>query len=812
MWCHLLTLFNRRYLLRFAAILTLFIALFTTLIFSVISHAAEGTNQVIGFQGRLMTSTGDVVPDGYYNIQFKIYEGGTGLLANNPGGTLKWTESYINNGNAEGGVQVEDGLLSVNLGSRTPFGNSINWDEENLWLSMNVAGNNISCTTFGTAPCAADGEMLPMKRMTASPYAMNAGAVNGKTADNFIQLAQGVQTDASTNTSSIFINKTGSGNLIQLQNTATDVFTIKNTGDLALGSNADKTISIDTSPPDTGGRQLSVIAGGGGTGTGSSGGTLSLQGGAGGGTNGNGGDVSIDAGTKTGTGNDGAISIGTASASSITIGSTTNALNQTINIGANNTAGSSSEVVIGSGGSATSGTTTVQAKNAITIATNGTTRATFSDSTNTVYFGNGVSAAAPNDYTLQGTNSSATAVAGGSLNIQGGSATTGDANGGDVTLAGGAGSGTGTSGLVVLTTPTFSTVTNDANCYTSGAAVALSCTVSQSSVNNSSAVLVGFSAVGQTASLPDPTNTTAGRILYVMAANDSENFTLSMNGGGAGNEIIMRKNATSTIMWNGSDWTVAGTSSATALKDTYNSDSGALNIQIGDGVDDGIVTLLTVDKSASAPTVTDEALLGSMYYDTTAGKVQCYEAEGWGDCGSSPDSFVSLSPTYSGAVVNGIGIGNLTTDICSDELDLNDGSAIEQPAICGTDETYNFYKWTTDETSIQNRSVYVTYQLPGTFKEFVEDSTSLMGRTDSLNSNVSYQVYRNNSQTGLTACGLTTDVSTGAKSTWQKALAETDPASCGFVAGDSIVFKINLSAHTDASAYISNLGFAFSNN
>jgi len=699
--------------------------------------------------------------------------------------------------------------------------------------------------------------MLPMRRITATPYAINAGQLGGKTADNFIQLAQGVQTDASSNTSSIFINKTSTGNLVQLQSAGTDIFTVGNAGDLTLGSNSDKTISIATSAAGTAGNDLSVVAGAGGSGDGSGGGTLTLQGGAAGGTNGNGGSIQIDAGVGTGTGSDGSIAIGTSHASSITIGSTSQSISQNIQIGANDTAGSSSNVTIGSGGSAASGSTTVRAKNAVTIETNGSTRATFSDSSNTVYFGNGVSSATPEDSTIQGTNSSATNLAGGSLTIQGGNATTGDAHGGNVVLSGGSGSGNGAAGLVVMTTPTFSTVVNDANCYTGGAVVASSCTVATSTVDSSSAVLVGFSAPDQTVTLPDPTLTTAGRIIYVMAAGASQDFTLQANAGeDAEQNIHMRRNTTATMIWNGTDWTPAGAASSATLQNAYDNtpqsaggdelvlnnttggltirndstnpvdssllevknpagtnllsvnskvvngtehatdgtvhdagnfttnwlavgnatvsritsdgqeandsaetvagtaadngiknklaispatntlyrasvyvklvngdpftdfkiryspDNGATfvdctnyntqtvttdgwtqitcdlatgnetatnphlyltqptapasprtflidtlsfilasnntqNVKIGSGSGSETPTLFTLDKSASAPTAADnEALLGSMYYDTTLGKVQCYEAEGWGTCGASPDTFVTISPEY----------------------------------------------------------------------------------------------------------------------------------------------------------------------
>lgn len=1028
MWCHLPTGFKRRLLLQLVAVVSIFVALTTTIIFANVSHAAISTNKTINFQGRLLTTGGAVVADGHYNMQFKIYQDGTGAAAGNPNGSLKWTENHINNGGTSG-ILVKNGLFSVSLGSVNAFGSSVDWDQDTLFLSMNVAGNAAACTSFGTAPCAADGEMLPMKRITATPYAINAGAVGGKTADNFVQLAQGVQTDASTNTSSIHINKTGTGNLIQLQNTGKDIFTVTNTGDLELGSGATRAISVGGAAPDTVGDNLVVHAGYGGSGAGSHGGGLFLQGGSAGGTDANGGDVAITGGAGAGTGKHGSVYIGASDTDAVQIGSTNLASGtQTINIGNNNTAGGTTNVVVGNGGSAEAGDTLIQAKDSVTIATNGTTRATFSNTTNAVYFGNGVSASAPNDFTIQGTNSSASAVAGGTLTVQGGNATTGNSNGGNVVLSGGSGSGTGANGLVVLNTPTFSTVESDANCFTGGANVSTDCTVASTSIDNSAAVIVGFAADGHVATLPDPTIKTAGRVFYVSANNGSKEFTLRINAGeDTEKSLAMRQNTTLTMFWNGNDWTSAGGSGSTTLQETYDNtqsstigdtdinlyngltlrndtsdtnnnillqvqnsptqklfsintgaqeiarnggaetagstattfpadtwgvagvatvdrhatagkfvasgaasvrvssgspysgaynrlnkalepnttynvsmsvrlesgtftDFGVLyvgdgnnissicqenitvsttewtrvncsfqtpasginanntvafgqmnegthafyvdslsvtlgngtagsntsatpNVQIGGNPESDSATLFTLDKSATAPGAANhDTLLGSMYYDTTLGKVQCYESEGWGACGASPDNFVTISPEYTNAVTNGTGTGTMTSGLCSDTLNINDGSSA-QPTICGVNETYNFYKWTSPEVTTQANDIYVTYQLPATFKEFAANSTSLMGRTDNTNSNVTYQVYRNNSA-GLTACGSAVPVSTGAQSVWQVATATgtSDPSTCGFAAGDSVVFKISLTASGNANAYVSNLGFTFSNN
>lgn len=773
------------------------------------ASAAEGINRTLNFQGRLLRATGGVVPDGRYNVQFKIYEGGTGTAASNPDGTLKWTETYVNN-NANSGIEVSNGLISINLGAKTPFGTSVNWNQDTLFLSINVAGSAATCTSFGTGACLADGEMVPMKRLTSTPYALNAAAVNGKTAGDFVQLGQGVQNDFTVGMSSIFINKVTSGNLIQLQNGGSDVFTVNQGGDLVFGNSSDHNVNVGDSSAGNAGKSMTVRGGNGGSGSGTSGGSLILKGGTGGGTNGNGGNVILDAGTKTGTGTDGYIAIGTNSASNILIGTNYQPITQNILIGNNNTAGGTSNIFIGAGSSAAGGITSIQSKDNTEITTNGTTRAVF-DTNGNLTLGNGTASATPSNFKIQGTASTVSGTRGGNLTVQGGNATSGNTSGGNLTLSGGSGVGTGTSGLVLINTPTFSTAATDTSCYTSGGLVATSCTITSSSINNSSAVIAGFSATGQTASVPDPTLTTAGRIYYVMGAATSQPFSLSVNGGGTGNTVTMTAGSAVTLMWNGTDWIVTGTSSATAALNAKSIDG--TNFQIGDGTANSTTNLLTLDKATTAPST---ALLGSMYYDTTAGKVQCYEATGWGACGNKPDTFVALAPQYAGGVVNtATGTGNMTTNFCSDTLNVNDGSS-SQPTVCSTNETANYYQWTATTTAVQTRSIYVTYKLPSNFKKFVANSTTLRAKTvGSANASVAWQLYRSNAS-GTTPCSAQMTASTGVQTTWQTSTATStnDPTNCTYAAGENIVVRIamNSSSTSAATAYVSDLNFAFTNN
>ncbi len=1014
-WCHLPTGFKRRDLLQFVAVASIIVAVITTIIAGHAANAAPGTNKTISFQGRLSSATGAVVPDGYYNIQFKIYQDGTGQSANNPGGTLKWTETYVNSGSNQG-VPVKNGYFAVTLGSKTAFGTDVDWNQDTLWLSMNIAGSAADCLTFGTGTCAADGEMLPMKQMTAVAQAINSAQLGGKTAENFVQLAQGVQEDTSVNTPSIFINKVGSGDLLRLQNTGSDVLTINQSGNITMGSAFDHTIEIAQADANQSGKQLAVTAGSGGVGSGSAGGNLVLQGGNAGGTNGNGGNTFIDAGSSTGTGNEGIVYIGSIQTGGVVIGDNDNAKYQYIGIGTTDVAGGGNTVEIGSGAGASYGNTSIRAKDEVALQTNGVDRAVF-DNNGNLTLGNGTSSNAPSDFRIQGTASSASGVSGGNLTIQGGGATTGNANGGNLTLSGGGGSGTGAKGLVVIDTPTYATAGVQSSAASTG--------VTQANIDSFGVITLNATAdnVNFTLGAPSLGASATGRIIYVTAANGSHAFTLRANvGGGTGVEqsVPMKQNTTATMIWNGSLWTVAGAGGSTlqsaydtsaqgggqasitltnstspdglvvrdsstdsvnntllqvqnsnaanvfsvnsgvtdyanngGLESTehegawgvtdpsvtierttdrthvatgqaalrvaasqaytaiYNHPATALspnttykislsarldassdpftdftilhylnsgstdspcgeaftltstewksitctfttpasglstndviflgqyssgnhvyyldnfsitrtddaavpNVQVGGGSTGGPATLFKLDKSAAAPTTTNNnnALLGSMYYDTTLGKVQCYEADGWGACGAAPDTFVTLSPEYTNAVMYGSDTGTLTNGLCSDTLNINDGSS-SQPTICGTNETYNLYKWTSNSSSDQTRSIFVTYQLPSTFKKFVNGALSLMARTDGSNATVNYQVYRNNSS-GLTACGSTVDVSTGSQSTWQKGTANgvSDPAGCHFASGDSVVVRINMTAKDDANAYVSNLNFTYAN-
>jgi hypothetical protein len=142
-----------------------------TTLFTPATATAASADQ-LNFQARLQTAGGAIVPDGYYNIEFKLYSASTG-------GTALWTEPYAYNsgsgscagpvGTNDCRVRVVNGYVSVYLGSHTSFPSTIPWDQQ-LYLTMNVGG------TTDTGSITYDGEMTPRLKLTAVPYAMRANS------------------------------------------------------------------------------------------------------------------------------------------------------------------------------------------------------------------------------------------------------------------------------------------------------------------------------------------------------------------------------------------------------------------------------------------------------------------------------------------------------------------------------------------------------------------------------------------------------------------------------------------------------------
>ncbi len=765
-WYHLSTIFSTRRTLQIAGLLAICVALITTLFLSAAStYAAPGVNKTISFQGRLLNAQGNPVPDGYYNMQFKIYQDGTGTAANNPGGTLEWTETHINNG-GNNAIFVKGGYMSVDLGSKTPFGTSVDWNQDTLWLSMNVAGSSALCNTFGTAPCLADGEMVPMKRLTATPYAINSSMVGGKTADDLIHNGIDQQTG------NFNVSGTGRANILQ-GNTSVlaPMFDSSVSGSLNIGTVNATDINIGTSQY---AQNINI------------GSTAD-------------GVKNVTLGSKT-----------SVSSTLIQGGSYGIRLESSGGIALHSRGTGTDALLINDSGRISFKLS--QYENLNIADSSGTSLLNISDSLSLIQTGTGS--------TLQ---VDGTALFNKGLNIQG---TTTYTTPGGYSMSSAIGIQNYTVGayssVFAFGLPASSDSTARGMLIADGRTGNHQATIGVLSPNEDQIMGLSWNGSNSTGYITNTANSLAlqgggldlltatnasGQARVGIGNNASSGYSLDVTGAAnvSDNYAI---NGVSVLNNSGLNFSAASTSTVSAASGQVLQLTGDGGVRIGDGVASGEPTVLTLDKSGTTPAATGDAALGSMYYDTTLGKVQCYEADGWGSCSSSPDTYVSLTPEYANSVVHGTGTGTLTSEFCSDTLNINDGSS-GQPQFCNTNETYNLYNWESPSATNQTKSIFVTHQLPANFKKFVSGTTSLMSAR-STGSAVEYQAYKSTAS-GLVACGSPTTNTTAGS--WQKlnAVDGADPANCNFAAGDSIVFKITLTAKSGENAAVSTIGFAYNN-
>ncbi len=195
--------------------------------------ASAAINSQINFQGKLTNTDGTNVTNGSYSIEFNIYSVSSG-------GVSVWTET-------QGSVAVSDGIFRVALGSVSALPGSVDFNSNSLYLGIKVG---------------ADPEMSPRVQFTAAPYAFNTDALDGIDSTGFAQLGlTSAQVEASTN-ALIFLNKTSTGNLLQLQQGGTDRFLVNNSGILTTASvNSGSIVDGTVANGDLVSSSVSVIAG-----------------------------------------------------------------------------------------------------------------------------------------------------------------------------------------------------------------------------------------------------------------------------------------------------------------------------------------------------------------------------------------------------------------------------------------------------------------------------------------------------------------------------------------------------------------------
>lgn len=180
--------------------------------FSAPAHATQTVPYKINFQGRVTNTSGTVLPNGTYNMKFRIYNASSG-------GTLQWNEDRLVA--ATQGVVVTNGLFSVQLGDIANTLTPALFTTPDLYLEVELP---TIATATSSSPSWTEGAMSRSKFGSAT-YAFNSDTIDGIDGASLAQLSTA---NSFTNTNLIttsnanaFLVNSGSSNIFKVDTTGT---------------------------------------------------------------------------------------------------------------------------------------------------------------------------------------------------------------------------------------------------------------------------------------------------------------------------------------------------------------------------------------------------------------------------------------------------------------------------------------------------------------------------------------------------------------------------------------------------------------
>ncbi|MCW1892487.1 MAG: hypothetical protein KIH65_004610, partial [Candidatus Uhrbacteria bacterium] len=190
--------------------------------------AAQGINEQINYQGKLLTSAGVPVTSGTYSIRFSLYDAESA-------GNRVWTASgSVGSPSAINVSVAENGLFSILLGSGAQNSlDGVDWNSDSIYLGVTVGS---------------DSEMTPRKRFGSAAQAFNTQSWNGyRTASSVtsgaevLKLVQTGENAASSDRSTLLLSTSGTSDtydyLIKAINASGAVFTVSRQGNVTTTGN-----------------------------------------------------------------------------------------------------------------------------------------------------------------------------------------------------------------------------------------------------------------------------------------------------------------------------------------------------------------------------------------------------------------------------------------------------------------------------------------------------------------------------------------------------------------------------------------------
>jgi len=152
------------------------------------TNAQQTVPYLINFQGKLTDNSGNILPDGSYNMKFRLFNAPTS-------GTNEWEADRVY-GTHDYRVTVQNGLFNIQFGDTTEGDTALTAAEFDSFTTSGGLYLEVELPTPATATCATngcavwtEGAMTPRQPLASSPYAINSDNLGGLGADAFGQIS-----------------------------------------------------------------------------------------------------------------------------------------------------------------------------------------------------------------------------------------------------------------------------------------------------------------------------------------------------------------------------------------------------------------------------------------------------------------------------------------------------------------------------------------------------------------------------------------------------------------------------------------------
>jgi hypothetical protein len=133
--------------------------------------AAQSIPYMVNFQGRLTDTTGVAMPDGQYNVKFRLYDAASG-------GTVLWSEDRTMT-TTDTRITLTNGLFSVQLGTVSALSPTLFNSSSPRYLEVELpTPASAACATNGCAVFT-EGPMTPRNVLSSAAYAFNSDTLDG---------------------------------------------------------------------------------------------------------------------------------------------------------------------------------------------------------------------------------------------------------------------------------------------------------------------------------------------------------------------------------------------------------------------------------------------------------------------------------------------------------------------------------------------------------------------------------------------------------------------------------------------------------